>query len=351
MNAGLGLVDPAHRVVLFGDLLLSLSPPAFDRIAQASSFQARYTGAEANAGVSLVNFGLNASMASRVPDNELGDACLAYLRRFGIEVGAIARGGDRLGVVYVEAGAAQRPSSVLYDRAGSAFATSAPSDYDWATILDGAAWLHFSGTAPALGAGVVAALLDGLRYAKAHEIRVSCDLNFRSKLWSQDEAQRIMADLMPYVDVLIGNEEDAEKVFGIRASGSDVGAAKLAPEGYGRVAHELAERFGIGSVAITLRQSLSASHNRWAGLLHVSGQSYLSRTYDILPIVDRVGAGDAFSGALIYGVIAGFEPQRCIDFAVAASCLKHSIAGDFNLVSVEEVERLVAGDQAGRVRR
>ena len=350
-NVDRGASDQPKRVVLFGELLLRLNPPGFERLVQASSFEVRYTGAEANAGVSLVNYGVEASVVSRVPDSDIGEACLAYLRRFGLNVTHVARGGQRLGLLYLEAGAAQRASTVIYDREGSAFATSGPSDYNWPAILEGADWLHFSGTAPALGPGVVEALEAGLVLARRRGIRVSCDLNYRARLWRPDEAQRVMSRLMPSVDVLMGNEEDAERVFGIRAEGSDVAAGRLEQRGYVSVAEQLTARFGFAMVATTLRQSVSASHNRWAGLLYVAGKPYASKTYDIVPIVDRVGAGDSFSGALIHALLAGFGPQQCVDFAAAASCLKHSIPGDFNLVTASEVESLVAGDASGRVRR
>ena len=338
-------------MVAFGELLLRLNPPGQQRIRQAESFELRYTGAEANVAVSLVNFGMSAYAVSKVPDNEVGRSCLDHLRRFGVNVDHVRFGGERLGLFYLETGASQRPSRVIYDRAHSAFAESGPEDYDWDEILRDKDWLHFSGTAPALGTGVVRALEEGLEAAKRRRITVSCDLNYRAKLWSPEEAGRVMTGLMPLVHVLFGNEEDAEKVFGIRAGGSDVAGGKLVVESHKVVADQLAHRFGLKYVATTLRESISASANRWAGLLFDGEQHYLSRQYLIDPIVDRVGGGDAFAAGLIYGLLSGLDPQACVEFAAAASCLKHSIVGDFNVASVPEVAALVAGDATGRVQR
>jgi 2-dehydro-3-deoxygluconokinase len=337
--------------VLFGELMLGLRPPGTERIVQAGSFDVRFSGAEANAGVSIAAFGRRATVVSRVPDSAIGDACLGYLRRFGLDTTGVARGGARLGIYYVETGAAQRASTVLYDRSKSAFASSTAADYDWPALLDGASWLHFSGTAPSLGPGVVEAILAGARFARELGITVSCDLNYRARLWSPERANEVMTQLAGWIDVLIGNEEDAEKVFGVRAEGSDVVAGRLPEASYEAVARQLSDRFGFSHVATTLRESVSASHNRWAGLLYVDGRAHLSRKYEITPIVDRVGAGDSFSGALIHGLLEGWDPQRAVEFAAAASCLKHSVPGDFNLVSAAEVEALAGGDASGRVRR
>ncbi len=341
----------AKKIVLFGELLLRLAPRGFDRLLVADGFEARYTGAEVNAGVSLVNFGMEAYAVSRVPDNDIGQACLNYINRFRVNTGFVARGGERLGLFYLETGVAQRPSKIIYDRAHSAFRDCGPGDFDWDTICAGKDWLHFSGTAPALGPRVVGALEEGLAAAKRHGLKVSCDLNYRAKLWSPAEANRVMASLMPSVDVLIGNEEDAEKVFGIKAARSDVAKGSLDGESYREVAVELKRRFGVSIVATTLRESISASANGWSGLLFDGTRHYLSRRYEITPIVDRVGAGDSFTGALIYALLEGFPPQKCVEFAVAASCLKHSVAGDFNLASLADVNALVAGEASGRVQR
>jgi 2-dehydro-3-deoxygluconokinase len=340
-----------HSLVGFGEVLLRLNPPGAERLRQANAFEVRFTGAEANVGVSLANFGLRAYVVTKVPDNELGQACLDYLRRFGLNTDHAAIGGSRLGVFYLESGASQRPSKVIYDRAGSAFAESGPGDYDWDTILHDKDWLHFSGTAPALGPGVVQALEEGLATARRLGIMTSCDLNYRAKLWSPEEAGRVMSRLMPSVDLLLGNEEDAEKVFGIHAEGSDATSGTLVVDSHKTVAVQLATRFGFRFVATTLRESISASANRWAGLLYDGDRHYASRQYLIDPIVDRVGGGDSFAGGLIYGLVSGFGPQETVDFAAAASCLKHSVPGDFNLASVAEVKALVAGNETGRVQR
>ncbi len=341
----------AKKIVLFGELLLRLAPRGFGRLVQADELEVRYTGAEANAGVSLANFGMEAYAVSRVPDNDIGQACLNYLARFRVDTRHVARGGERLGLFYLETGAAQRPSKIIYDRGRSSFSTCGPGTFDWDRICEGKDWLHFSGTAPALGTGVVEALKEGLSAAKRHGLTVSCDLNYRAKLWSPADANRVMSALMPSVDVLVGNEEDAEKVFGIRAAGADVEAGKLDGASYRDVAEQLKKRFGMSRVATTLRESVSASANGWSGLLSDATGHYVSRRYDISPIVDRVGAGDAFTGGLIYGLLSGLPPQECVDFAAAASCLKHSIPGDFNLVSVDEVKALMAGRSSGRVQR
>ena len=261
------------------------------------------------------------------------------------------RGGERLGLFYLETGAAQRASKIIYDRSHSAIRESKPEDYDWDAICAGKHWFHFSGTAPALGENVQLVLKDGLKAAKRHGLTVSCDLNYRAKLWSPKEASRVMTGLMQYVDALIGNEEDAEKVFGLKAEGSDVASGRLVGESYKQVAEQLVRWFGFKLVATTLRESISASANGWAGLLYDGATHYLSKRYEVNPIVDRVGVGDSFTGALIYGILSGFDWQRCVEFATAASCLKHSIVGDFNMVSVKEVEALMGGDSSGRVQR
>ncbi len=339
------------RVVVFGELMLRLNPHGNERIVQASEFEVRYTGAEANVAALLAGLGVEVFAVSKVPGHEVGDACVNYLRRFGIKTDYIARGGERLGILYLETGASQRASSVIYDRGQTSIRDVRSSDFDWRTILEGADWFHFSGTTPALGEPVRATLRDALRVANERGIRVSCDLNYRAKLWSTHEANEVMTELMTYVDVLIGNEEDAAKVFGIVADGSDVTAGELPAAAYQRVATELSRRFGVGRVATTLRRSISASVNHWAGMLYDDQGHHLSRSYEISPVVDRVGAGDAFAGGLIYAILRGYDSQSSVEFATAASCLKHSIPGDFGLVSLGEIEALVGGDASGRVRR
>lgn len=338
-------------VVGFGDLLLRLNPPGHERLIQASAFEVRYTGAEANVAAMLACLGVETRVVSKVPVGEVGQACVNYLRRFGIDTQFVARGGPRLGLFYLEAGAAQRSSTVIYDRAHTSFAQLALEDFDWEAVLDGADWLHFSGTGPASGASVVASLRRGLEHARDRGVTVSCDLNYRARMWTPEEAGRVMSELMPYVNVLIGNEEDAVTVFDLEWSGIDIRSGALEIETYRSIAAQLVERFGITHVATTLRRSISASVNGWSGLLFDGTDFYLSNEFEINPIVDRVGGGDSFSGGLIYALLQGWPGQRCIDFATAASCLKHSIPGDFNLVTLEEIEHLLAGDASGRIKR
>lgn len=335
----------------FGDLLMRLEPPDRQRLVQASSFRVRFTGAEANAAVLLAGLGVQARVASKVPANPVGQACVNFLRQFGLDTSAIARGGDRLGIFYLETGAAQRPSTVVYDRWHTSFATSGADDYDWSRILDGAAWLHFSGTAPALGESVRGALREGLQQARDAGVTVSCDLNYRARMWSPQEARTEMTRLAPYIDVLFGNEEDAATVFGVTAEGSDVTRGELPVESYQVVAERLMATYGFRTVATSLRASVSASHNRWAGMMSTAEGHVVSHTYDITPIVDRVGGGDSFAGGLVFGLLRGAPAQECVEFAAAASCLKHSIPGDLGLVTEDEVLALVAGDGSGRVRR
>ncbi len=335
----------------FGDLLMRLEPPGQQRIVQASAFQVGFTGAEANAAVLLAGLGVPARIASKVPASAVGQACVNFLRRYGVDTSTIARGGERLGIFYLETGAAQRPSTVIYDRAHTSFATSGSDDYDWTRILEGARWLHFSGTAPALGESVRGALREGLQAARDSGVTVSCDLNYRARMWSPEQAHDEMTRLAPYIDVLFGNEEDAAAVFGIRAEGSDVTKGELPVESYQTVAERLMDSYGFGTVATSLRASISASHNRWAGMMSTHDGHVVSRSYDITPIVDRVGGGDSFAAGLIFGLMSGHAPQDCVEFAAAASCLKHSIPGDFDVVSEDEVRTLVAGDGSGRVRR
>ena len=339
------------KIVLFGEVLMRLAPPGFQRILQADSFEARFTGAEANVGVSLVNYGAEAWVVSRVPDNDIGQACVNYLRRFGLNTSFVVRGGGRLGLFFLETGASQRGARVIYDRSDSAMCEISRTDLDWEEILEGKDWFHFSGTAPALGAQVQRVLLDGIRAAKKFGLKVSCDLNYRSKLWTPESARKAMLDLVPYVDVLIGNEEDTEKMLGIATEGADVSAGRIPEQSYVQVAKKLVNVFGFDYVATTMRESVSASENRWSALLYDGTREFVSSKYVIRPIVDRVGAGDSFAGGLIFGLLSGFDGQMCIDFAAAASCLKHSIPGDFNLATKMEVETLLGGDSSGRVQR
>ena len=338
------------RVITFGEIMMRLNPEGYLRLVQAQRLEASYAGGEANVAVSLANYGLDAAYVTKVPAHEIGQCAVNELRRFGVDTRYMIRGGNRLGVYFVEKGASQRASKVIYDRAHSAIAEAKASDFDWDKIFDGADWFHWTGITPALGGELPAICLEACKAAKAKGITISCDLNYRKKLWTREEAGRIMATLVPYVDVCIANEEDAKDVFGIEAEGSDIEAGKLNRDGYISVAKQLQERFGCSKVAITLRSSLSANDNDWAGMLYCDGKAYFSPTYHI-HIVDRVGGGDSFGGGLIYSLISGKEPQDAINFAVAASALKHTIEHDFNMMSVAEVESLAAGNASGRVQR
>ena len=340
------------KFVTFGEIMMRLNPEGYYRFVQADKFEVSYGGGEANVAVSLANYGLDAAFVTKVPDNPVGQAAINECRRFGVDTSMIVKGGPRLGIYFAEKGASQRASKVVYDRAGSSMALAVKKDFDWAKIFKGVKWFHFTGITPALGGELPAICLDALKYCKAHRIAVSCDLNYRGKLWSKAEAGKCMAKLVPYVDVLIANEADAADVFGIVGKGSDVESGKLDKQGYVSVAEQLVKRFGCKKVAITLRTSISAFDNLWAGMLYdaKTRKACFSREYPV-HIVDRVGGGDSFGGGLIYALTAGKSTQGAIDFAVAASCLKHSIEQDFNLVTIPEVETLAAGNGTGRVQR
>ena len=338
------------RIVCFGEIMMRLNPESYLRFTQASRFEASYAGGEANVAVSLANYGMDASYVTKLPDNDLGRAARNTLRQFGVDTRDVVWGGPRLGIYFVEKGASQRASKVIYDRAGSSIALAKRADFDWDKILDGATWFHFTGITPALGGENPAICLDALEACKAKGITVSCDLNYRGKLWTREQAGETMAKLVPFVDVCIANEADAADVFGIRAAGTDVDSGKLNKDGYVSVARQLQDRFGCKRVAITLRTSLSATRNLWAGMLWDGQEACFSPEYDIT-IVDRVGGGDSFGGGLIYALANGYGTQDAINYAVAASCLKHSIEHDFNMMSVAEVKALAAGNASGRVQR
>ena len=340
------------KFVTFGEIMMRLNPEGYLRFVQAERFEASYAGGEANVAVSLANYGLDASFVTKLPANPLGESARNEVRRFGVDTSSIVWGGPRLGLYFVEKGASQRASKVVYDRAGSSIALAKRADFDWPKILKGAKWFHFTGITPALGGELPAICLDALEACRAKGVTVSCDLNYRGKLWTREEAGRCMAMLVPYADVLVANEADAADVFGIRAEGTDVDSGRLDKDGYVSVARKLAERFGAKKVAITLRTSISASDNKWAGMLYdaKSRKAFFSTEYAVR-IVDRVGGGDSFCGGLVYALATGRRDQAAIDFAVAASCLKHSIEHDFNHVSVQEVESLAAGNASGRVQR
>jgi len=341
------------KIVTFGEIMLRLSPPGSQRFVQARSFDAIYGGGEANVAASLANFGLPVEYVTRLPDNDIGDACINFLRQYGIGVRHIIRGGDRLGIYFLEIGSAQRGSKVIYDRAGSALATIQPGMIDWEAVFADADWFHWTGITPAISEGAARVCMEAVQTAREMGLTISCDLNYRKKLWKWGKAAgEVMPDLVSLCDVAVGNEEDADKVLGIRAPEVDVTSGKVEAEAYVHVCNELAARSpNLRTIAITLRGSLSASHNTWSAILRHKGRIHTAPQYEIIPIVDRVGGGDSFCGGLIYGLRTYDDVQQALNFATAASCLKHTIPGDFNLVSVAEVEKLMEGDVSGRVSR
>lgn len=340
----------AKKIVTFGEIMLRLAPEGYYRFVQADRFGATYGGGEANVAVSLANYGFDVKFVTKLPTHEIGQAAVNSLRKYGVDTSGITRGGERVGIYFLEKGASQRPSKVVYDRAGSAIAKADKGDFDWDTIFDGVEWFHFTGITPALGDEVAAICLEACQKAKEKNITVSCDLNYRKKLWTREKAGQVMGEICKYVDVCIANEEDAADVFGIHAANTDVTAGEVNREGYKDVAKQLTERFGFELTAITLRESLSANDNNWSGMLYDGQEYYFSKKYAVR-IVDRVGGGDSFGGGLICAALEGKEPREIIEFAVAASCLKHSIEGDFNMVSKDEVLKLAGGDASGRVQR
>ena len=338
------------RVVTFGELMLRLAPMGYYRFFQNDQMQATFGGGEANVAVSLANYGLDSVFVTKLPTHAIGQGAVNSLRAFGVDTTKIVRGGHRVGIYFLEKGASQRGSVCIYDRAHSAIMEADKSEFDWDSIFEGADWFHFTGITPALGANVTEICLEACKAAKARGVKISCDLNYRGKLWTREEARKAMTELCQYVDVCISNEEDAKDVFGIEAEDTDIYGGKLNHEGYKSVAKQLADKFGFEKVAITLRSSISASDNDWAGMLY-DGENYcFSKSYH-LHITDRVGGGDSFGGGLIYSLLTGKSTQDAIEFAVAASALKHSIEGDYNRVSVAEVEKLAGGDASGRVQR
>jgi 2-dehydro-3-deoxygluconokinase len=322
-------------IVMFGELLLRLNPEGFTRLTQARTLRAYFTGGEANAGVALVNWGHEVRMVSRVPAHEMGQACIQYLREFGLDTRFVQREGDHLGLLYLESGTSQRPSKIIYDRQGSAFTTFSDERVDWDEIFAGAGWFHFTGTAPAVSLPLVPVLKRACAAARRSGARISCDLNYRSKLWGPDEAARTMQGLLEGVDLFVCGVEDAGLLFGLKP-----GHPASAREAADAVARQLSERFGFSHVAVPLRESHSASSNRYGAMLYTEKRATFSRSRDIFPIVDRVGAGDALMAGLIHGITERWAPARTVEFAAAAACLKHTIPGDFNLVSLEEVQRL-----------
>lgn len=338
------------KIVTFGEIMMRLNPRGFLKFVQADEFEASYAGAEANVAVSLANYGNESVFISKIPSHDIGQCAINALRHFGVNTAHIVRGGQRLGIYYVEKGASQRGSRVIYDRAFSAIALASRTDFEWSKILEGVEWFHWTGITPALGGELPQILQDALVECKSKGITVSCDLNYRGKLWTRACAREIMSQLLPYTDVLIANEEDAEDIFGIKAEDTNVVAGTLNLEGYEDVAKKLSNLFSFKAVAITLRGSISASENTWGGLLYRNGITYHSKHY-LINIVDRVGGGDSFGGGLIHAMLHDDDPQKMINFAVAASCLKQTIEHDFNLVPVDQILSLVEGDTTGRVKR
>lgn len=340
----------AEKVVTFGELMLRLAPEGYYRFVQADKLGATFGGGEANVAVSLANYGFDARFVTKLPEHEIGQAAVNSLRKYGVDTSAIVRGGDRVGIYFVEKGASQRPSKVIYDRAHSSISEAVRSDFNWKEIFEGAQWFHFTGITPALGDEAAAICLEACKAAKEAGLTISCDLNYRKKLWTKEKAGQVMAELCKYVDVCIANEEDAADVFGIKAADTDVTKGEVNHEGYKEVAAKLAERFGFSKVAITLRESLSANDNNWSAMLYDGKDYCFSKKYAI-HIVDRVGGGDSFGGGLICAMLNGCSMADTIEFAAAASCLKHSIEGDYNMVSMDEVKKLAEGDGSGRVQR
>lgn len=338
------------KIVTFGEIMLRLAPEGYYRFVQADKFSATYGGGEANIAISLANYGMDASFVTKLPDNPIGQSAINSLRRYGVDTGNIVIGGDRVGIYFLEKGASQRPSKVVYDRAGSAIATACADEFDWEKILDGADWFHFTGITPALSDNMAEACLAAVKTAHKLGITVSCDLNYRKKLWTREKAGQVMGELIKYVDVCIANEEDASDVFGIKAEGTDIEGGKLNHEGYKSVAKALCDRFGCKKVAITLRTSITANDNNWSAMLYDGTDCHFAKEYPIR-IVDRVGGGDSFGGGLIYAMLNGYSASDTIEFAVAASCLKHTIEGDYNMVTIDEVKQLMNGNGSGRVQR
>lgn len=338
------------KVVTLGEIMLRLSTPGYQRFVQADSFDVVYGGGEANVAVSLANYGYEAYFVSKLPKNEIGQAAINSLRKFGVKTDYIARGGERIGIYYLETGASMRPSNVVYDRAHSSIAEADMKDFDFDEIFKNAAWFHFSGITPALSDSAALLTEEALKAAKKNNVTVSVDLNYRKKLWSPEKAKEVMTRLMQYVDVCIGNEEDAHLTLGFKPGQTDVTSGELELAGYKDIFKQMIDKFGFKYVISSLRESHSASDNGWSACAFDGNEFYPSRKYEIR-IVDRVGGGDSFASGVIYGLLEGKNFKDALEFGVAASALKHTIHGDFNLVTVEEVETLLKGDASGRVQR
>ena len=339
------------KILTVGEIMMRLQPLGYKRLMQADTLEVVFGGGEANVAVSLAQFGQDAVYFTKLPKNALADKCVNELRGFGVDTSKIIRGGDRMGIYFCEKGCSQRGSNVIYDRANSAISQMKADEVDTDALLDGVEWLHWTGITPALSDNTVDVMRKILRAAKLKGITVSCDLNYRKKLWTKQKANEVMSELVNYVDVLISNEEDSKDVFSIEASGSNITAGVLSVDGYEEIGRLLMKKFpNIKYVAFTLRESISASVNNWSGILISKDKAYKSKKYTI-QIVDRVGGGDSFGAGLIYGLVNKLGEQATIEYAVAASCLKHTIEGDFNITSVDEVEKLAGGDGSGRVQR
>jgi len=341
-----------QRYITFGEIMLRLKPPGFEKILQSPLFEATFGGGEANVAVGLSRFGMNVVYVSVIPDNPIGDACIQELRKHGIDTSHIARKGRRLGIYFFEPGANQRPSRVIYDRLDSSIAEARPGDIDWNRVFDGATWFHITGITPALSLSASELSIEAIKKAKEKEITVSCDLNFRKKLWNYGKsAPEVMGELVKYVDIAVGNEEDCQKSLGLRLE-LDIKSGKLDPEKYRELTDKVLELFpNIKKIALTMRESHSADYNRWSAVLNTRSEFHVSRKYEIHDIVDRVGSGDTFAAGLIYGLNNLDTDKEALEFATAASCLMHSIPGDFPLVSLDEVTSLVEGEESGRVQR
>ena len=338
------------RIVCFGEVMLRLGPEGYYRFHQVDRFVLNYTGAEANAAVALSQFGMETEVVTKLPDHAIAKAAVAELKKFGAGTRFIQFGGERMGVYFIEKGASQRASKVIYDRKHTSISAVRPGEFDWETIFEGASAFLFSGVTAALSDTMPDVLAEACKKAKEKGVKIFCDLNYRKNLWTPEKAQVTMKRLVKYVDVLVGNEEDSEKMLGVKAGASDVHKGELDTASYVDVAKQLQREYGFEAVGTTLRKSISASDNKWSGMLYTNGTAYLSREYDIR-IVDRVGGGDSFTSGLMYAMLNGYDSRKALEFAVAASCLKHSIELDFNLVSVEEIVALMEGDGSGRVQR
>jgi 2-dehydro-3-deoxygluconokinase len=344
----------ANKIVTFGEIMLRLATPEHQRFSQVSSFCSSFGGGEANVAVSLANFGLQADFVTRLPDNDIGRSVIMDLKKHSVGTENIIFGGDRLGIYFLETGSVSRPSKVVYDRSHSSVSEIKPGFIDWGKVFHGASWFHWTGITPAISKGAADACFEAIKTAKNLGLTVSCDLNFRKNLWKWGaSAGEVMPEMVDYCDVILGNEEDAEKVFGIKPDKGDVSAGKVESTEFESVCKQLKKKFtGAKRIIITLRGSISADHNSWSGILFNGETFFTAPVYQITHIVDRVGGGDSFMGGLIYGLLNyKDDDQKALNFAVAASCLKHTIHGDFNLVSVAEVEHLMKGDSSGRVVR